>query len=356
MDFSVIAYILLPALILTGIFLIHPMKWIIKTEYYYMFFILSIFCLILPANILLYHYWGSLINFRALSYIKDFSEISSSFTILQLIVLLALLTIFIFTVLYCFKKYAFHFLQPVVETPIKKTIHWLLMVFISIIMLRGGLQMLPMNESLVSISDNNFVNQTAVNPAWHLANDIYRAGLFSGNPFETTPQEAAEEKVKNLFSCDADSFPRILMNKRPNIVIIILEGFTADIVSSMGGEKGITPTLDQLISEGVPFQGWGAQYLYTKLADMRIEMLGAEGVAAKRRERSTLSSAGRWAGGGGCHCCCHESMHPLVKKAQTISLAAEGFSVAGDPWLPERCELPACDPRVEMASGKPASQ
>ncbi len=73
------------------------------------------------------------------------------------------------------------------------------MVFISIIMLRGGLQMLPMNESLVSISDNNFVNQTAVNPAWHLANDIYRAGLFSGNPFETTPQEAAEEKVKNLF-------------------------------------------------------------------------------------------------------------------------------------------------------------
>ncbi len=31
---------------------------------------------------------------------------------------------------------------------------------------------------------------------------------------------------------------------------------------------------DQLISEGVPFSGYGAQYLYTKLADLRIEMLG----------------------------------------------------------------------------------
>ncbi|MCC6476825.1 SIMPL domain-containing protein [bacterium] len=31
---------------------------------------------------------------------------------------------------------------------------------------------------------------------------------------------------------------------------------------------------DQLISEGVPLTAYGAQYLYTKLADMRIEMLG----------------------------------------------------------------------------------
>ena len=253
MDFSVIAYALLPSLLLTGIFLFRPSKWIIKAEYYYLLFILIVFCLILPANILLYHYWGSLINFRALSYLKDFSEISSSFTIPQMIIVLISLAVFIITAIYFFRKYAFQFLQPVTGTPLIKSIHWLVLVFISTILLRGGLQMLPMNESLVSVSDNNFVNQTAVNPAWHLANDIYRAGLFSGNPFETSPQAEAEKKVKSLFSCDTDSFPHILTSNRPNVVIIILESFTADIIHALGGEKGITPTLDQLIGEGVFF-------------------------------------------------------------------------------------------------------
>ncbi len=253
MDLSVIAYCLLPAILLTGVFLIRPINWIRKTEYYYQLFILFLFCIMLPVNILLFHYWGSLLNFRALSYLQDFSEIFSSFTILLLIIVLSSLTIFIVVVFYFFRKKAFRFLQAVTETPLKKSGHWLAMVLIAIILLRGGIQMLPMNESLVSVSDNNFVNQTAVNPAWHLANDIYRAGLFSGNPFESSPQDVAEAKVKNLFACDADSFPHILTTKRPNIVILILESFTADIVGAMGGEKEITPTLDQLIGEGVFF-------------------------------------------------------------------------------------------------------
>ncbi len=253
MDFSVIAYTLIPALLLTGIFLIRPMKWISRIEYYYQHFILFLFCIILPSNILLYHYWGSLINFRALSYLRDFSEISSSFTILQLVIVLSLLIIFIALTFYSFRKYTLRFLQPVMETPILKSIHWLALVFISTILLRGGIQMLPMNESLISVSDNNFVNQTAINPAWHLANDIYRAGLFSGNPFESFPQEIAEEKVKNLFSCHTDSFPDILTTKQPNIVILILESFTADVVEAMGGEKGITPSLNHLIKQGIFF-------------------------------------------------------------------------------------------------------
>ena len=127
------------------------------------------------------------------------------------------------------------------------------MVVVTIIVMRGGLQMLPMNESLVSVSENNFVNQAAVNPAWHLANDIYRAGIFAGNPFETTPEIAAEEKVKRLFECDSTSFPHILTTNKPNIVILILESFTADIVSALGGENEITPSLNQLIGDGVFF-------------------------------------------------------------------------------------------------------
>ncbi len=49
---------------------------------------------------------------------------------------------------------------------------------------------------------------------------------------------------------------------------------------------------DELISEGVPFSGWGAQYLYTKLADMRIEMLGEAMKDASERAKVMAESSG----------------------------------------------------------------
>ncbi|MCL4305298.1 SIMPL domain-containing protein [bacterium] len=49
---------------------------------------------------------------------------------------------------------------------------------------------------------------------------------------------------------------------------------------------------DQLISEGVPFQSWGAQYLYTKLADLRIEMLGEAMKDAAERAKVMAESSG----------------------------------------------------------------
>jgi len=253
MDLSVITYCLIPAIILTGLFLFYPSQRIQKIERSYLYFILLIFCIVLPSNILLYHYWNNLLNFRALSYIKDFSEIASSFTYLQFAIIVFSLIAFVAAVLFLFRKFGYRLLQPVTARPLVKIFHWMIMVGLTIIFMRGGIQMLPMNESLVSVSENNFVNQGAVNPGWHLANDIYRAGVFSGNPFETMPEEVAEKSVKKIFSCDADSFPHILTTTQPNIVIIVLESFAADIVGVMNGEKGISPSFDRLAGEGIFF-------------------------------------------------------------------------------------------------------
>lgn len=207
----------------------------------------------LPANVMLYKYWGSLLNFRALSYLKDFAQIFSSFTFFQGLSTIILLILFIVVAIYLFRRYAFRFLQPVISQWHKKASGFILITVVAVVMMRGGLQKLPMNESLISFSDNDFNNQAAINPVWHLANDIYRAGIFDGNPFEIFPEDDAKKNVKELFACVPDSFPEILTTIKPNIVILILESFTADVVESMGGEKGISPTIDRLIGEGVSF-------------------------------------------------------------------------------------------------------
>ncbi len=253
MDLSVSAYFILPALLLIGFYILKPLEWIRRVEYFYLLFVLALLFLMLPANILLYKYWSSLLSFRSLSYLKDASEIASSFTGKQLIIGVILMSFFCFAIFFAFNKYFYLKIEPVVENVWKKLFGFAAALVLCVIMIRGGLQKLPMNESLVSYSDNNFLNQTAINPVWHLANDIYRAGIFKGNPFEAMPQEKAETEVKKLFANSPDSFPHILTIQKPNIVFIILESFTADIVEALGGEKGITPNLNSLINEGVFF-------------------------------------------------------------------------------------------------------
>jgi phosphoglycerol transferase MdoB-like AlkP superfamily enzyme len=253
MDLSVISYLLILPVLLTGIYFIREWNWIKKLEYYYFHFILFIVILLLSANILLYYYWENLLNFRALSYLQDISELSSSFSFFQIFIGLSVIFFLCILLYFLFRKFVFRPLPSIKRRIYLKGFGYLILVSCVIILMRGGLQKLPMNESLISFSSDNFINQAAINPGWHLANDIYRAGLIKGNPFKLFPEDIAEKKVKTLFECSVDSFPRILTTIQPNIVVIILESFTADIVGAMGGEKNISPALDRLISEGVLF-------------------------------------------------------------------------------------------------------
>ena len=51
---------------------------------------------------------------------------------------------------------------------------------------------------------------------------------------------------------DADT-EKLLTTDRPNILIIRMESFTANVIEAVGGEAGITPNLNRLSREGVTF-------------------------------------------------------------------------------------------------------
>ena len=102
---------------------------------------------------------------------------------------------------------------------------------------------MPLNESDVYFSQDAFINHTAVNPVWHLFNDVMAAGMTNHNPFDRMSDQEAKRRVSNLLMQQKDSTIRILKNNRPNIVVIMLESFSANLVESMGGEKGITPEI-----------------------------------------------------------------------------------------------------------------
>ncbi|MCS6958742.1 MAG: SIMPL domain-containing protein [Pseudanabaenaceae cyanobacterium SKYGB_i_bin29] len=63
--------------------------------------------------------------------------------------------------------------------------------------------------------------------------------------------------------------------------------------SDVDGITRLVQTSGELISEGVPFSSEAPEYVYTKLSDLRVEMLAAATEDAKRRAEAILKVTGR---------------------------------------------------------------
>ncbi|SFV34102.1 LTA synthase family protein [Thermoflavifilum thermophilum] len=115
--------------------------------------------------------------------------------------------------------------------------------------IRGGWKRFPISESISYFSTHSMLNDAAVNPTWNLVRNLlshYSHERY--NPYHYFSDAEAHQIVDSLYAVPKDTIPTILTTSRPNIILIILESFTADGVNPV-----ITPTLDSLIQQGIYF-------------------------------------------------------------------------------------------------------
>jgi phosphoglycerol transferase MdoB-like AlkP superfamily enzyme len=125
------------------------------------------------------------------------------------------------------------------------------LVFLGI---RGSVGVAPMNPSFAFFSQQQFANHAALNASWNLMYDIKYYFRHKGNSFVFLPQGEATARVERLFGKgQPNDTEQILTTARPNIVVFILESWTADAIGALGGEKGITPGFDELAADGLLF-------------------------------------------------------------------------------------------------------
>lgn len=253
MDFSVVSYLLIIPVMLLFLFPWKPAVYLYRHQMVFHRLIILVLTVLMTANIILFHFWGSLLNYRALSYLNDPKQTLHSLSNLQTLGIFLFLSLMIILAWFILKKTCRVVIKEISFPVIRQVLLIVIVSFVLVSGIRGGWQMLPMNESLVAYSKNNFLNQSALNPAWHLVYEIRTAGLTHSNPFNKMDDTRADAIVKDLFSCEKDTFPEILNTSRPNIVLIILESHTADLVGSMGGEDEVSPFLDSLIEDGLLF-------------------------------------------------------------------------------------------------------
>ncbi|PKP23913.1 MAG: hypothetical protein CVU06_05890 [Bacteroidetes bacterium HGW-Bacteroidetes-22] len=210
--------------------------------------------LMLGGELGLYSEWKTKLNYKALMYLRHPSEVFNSISTWQLILWFVVVGLFIFLMVLVYRKWF------AVRTSGAVGRWWHLPVFIILVVpcvglgIRGGIQEIPINQSASFYSTHGVLNAASVNTTFNLYISIFENRAFlDKNPYEIMPRETAEATVKKILTPVCDSTQSILTTRRPNVVIIILESWSADLIQSLGGEPGITPEFAKLEKKGVLF-------------------------------------------------------------------------------------------------------
>lgn len=251
LDLSTMAYLVIPSFALWSLYQFYPKSWIGKIHSIYHTTVIFLISLLCVANVKMYNVWESLVSFKVFDYLAHPGEVMAFISVTELLMLLLLLaSVFLFSI-FVYRKLITNFTFKS-EKKILTTSFLVMIPFALIIGARGGLQLVPINESSAYFSDAPFYNHVSVNPTWYFIHSILETES-TDNPFLFMEQEEATIRTQQLFSVKGDHNQKILDVDRPNIVFIILESWTADIIASLGGEKNVTPQFEKLRKEGFLF-------------------------------------------------------------------------------------------------------
>jgi phosphoglycerol transferase MdoB-like AlkP superfamily enzyme len=123
--------------------------------------------------------------------------------------------------------------------------------------IRGGLQLIPVNESSAVFSHENVLNNIAINNLWYLGHNLKQSQAAEKKQFTFYDDSIAEALTSELYACSAICEEEKIFKEKanPNIVIILLESWTADIIEPLGGNKNVTPFFSSLCADGFLFDG-----------------------------------------------------------------------------------------------------
>jgi phosphoglycerol transferase MdoB-like AlkP superfamily enzyme len=255
LDLSMAAYITVVPLLAFIIAMMTRRKNIeLKWINYYVNVLVVLFSIITVCNFNIYREWGSKINAKALEVAintpnEAMASSASSPIGLSIFILLVLIVLGILLQRYLvIKRLSFSKLSIWLKIPIA-----LLILGLNFLVIRGGKSGSPINQSMAYFSKNQVLNLAAVNTEWNLMSSLIAANKTKANPYVYENTLAANKLINELYEVEKDSTTLVLTTERPNIVLFIMESFTADLTATLGKTEGITPGFDSLTHEGILF-------------------------------------------------------------------------------------------------------
>ncbi len=251
MDISMSGYISLIAALLFTLTTFSRGEFTTKVISVYTAVVLIIAGIIVAADMELYRHWGFRLDSTPLSYLKTPKEALGSANMWALVIQLVVFVLLVWSFWRLYKK----LIRPKLFR--SESSGWVgipVFLFIGALMIlpiRGSLGVAPMNVGFVYFHPNNvFANHAAINVVWNAGKSLLEMDKVADYHF--MDDSRAEELFAQCYP-SSNHTQVLLKNKRPNVVIIIMESFSNRIIEPLGGLPGITPNLNRLCKEGIVF-------------------------------------------------------------------------------------------------------
>ena len=200
-----------------------------------------------------YSHWGNKFDVYSAFYLNNIGEVMN-FIPFKTIVVSILSFLFLWLPFYFIYRKIVH---PILQQEDQKWVSALIFLVLgslSIIPIRGGIGMNPINLSNVYFSNKTFLNHSAINVVWNIIYTFSEKEKLHQS-FDYISPEKVGPLVKTLYPLNLHS-PELLTTDRPNIILVILESFTSKLIFKKWNNIVITPNLNQLAKEGFYFSNF----------------------------------------------------------------------------------------------------
>ena len=218
------------------------------------FLVLFIYVLVSVSEIGLFGEWKTKLSYKALVYLRHPAEVFGSVPNRDLILFFSLLGVQVALFYWIYLRFFYRRPNITESSRWEKAAFAILTPALLFAGIRGGVGEIPITASDSYFSKHNILNVAAVNNLYNVTFsiiDYYQ--IEEQNYFHFMPDAEALAIVNQIQETKKDTTVNILNTDKPNIVLILLESWSADLIETLSGDAGITPRFHDLEKEGLLF-------------------------------------------------------------------------------------------------------
>lgn len=255
LDTSAASYFLIISFLFLFLYSLAPRPIFLKMNTIYVIIVMVCLSFIAIAEIEIYNEWGTKITIKAIRFLKTPTEVIGS--VRTSFLLLGLLSVGILTFVGFFIRKKIISIKTT-DQPERNIVFSIVLLLIIPVFLalgiRGGVQQIPIQQSDAYFSKHNILNLAAIHSGWNLIHSVIENNkVMDGNPFIFYSDVEAKEIINKIHSPEKDTTINVLTTDKPNIVMVVLESWSADLIASLNGYKDVTPGFDTLAKTGILF-------------------------------------------------------------------------------------------------------
>lgn len=254
LDCTVAGYLTVVPLLLLLCSVWVPGRWLRRFLCGYIGIVAVLVAAIFAVDEGLYGYWRFRLDATLFFYLQSPADALASVPWQEFLLQTVTFLLYAVAIYWFFKRCVLPFTP---EQPVRRRLPGsLAMLFLGgllFIPIRGGVTTSTANVGMVYFSRDPFLNHAAINPAFSLLASLSKQQNFAAQ-FDFFPEKERAEKVARLLPHGAGQDTcSLLHTTRPNLLVILLESFSANVVEAVGGVPGVTPCLNALSREGILF-------------------------------------------------------------------------------------------------------